>query len=208
MENEQNESNTQCESESNFIEFDFSGFFTNASSNAAEKNKIHKLFMYLKSTNLKIKNQRRYHFDSLLKKTKVKVFRMVHECIRKCLRPQYKLKRLPQTFITNIKIEFNSKILDRTVASFYSQFEIFELCSEVFSKSGGKVNNILEHSLEEKKHVLKEFLSLNFEQVCEYYLTSSQYLKDRQRTVKVDGHFVETLFAFIAQSFILYYSRK
>ena len=71
-----------------------------------KRNYIHQRFIHLKKE-LKInKLLRKTQIDSLLKKCKSKVFKSIHNAIQKCI--HNRLMRLPQHFITNIKIEIKT----------------------------------------------------------------------------------------------------
>jgi hypothetical protein len=185
-----------------FLDFDFSEL----TSDAIGKNKLHKQFVYLKSKYSNLKNLRKNNFDSFLKKTKVKIFRMVHDCIKVCVKPNFKLKRLPQSFITNAKIDFNRTILKQKLSSFYYQYNIFQ--SSGLPEIGKKILRIDDYALAEKKEVLGEFLELTLQEVCEYYLTSERYVEDLKKLRHDEGEEMKVLFAFVAQHFIVYYSRN
>ena len=76
-------------------------------------------FTFLRKS-LQIKYTRRIHIDSILKKCKGKFFKAVNDCLRKCLK--INIKKLPQTFITNISIEYNKQFLEFTINDLYSFF--------------------------------------------------------------------------------------
>jgi hypothetical protein len=68
------------------------------------------------------KEARKFHFDSMLKKLKSKTFKAIHKCIRTCLNENYILKRIPQKFITDIKIESNKIIFKKTIREIWRIF--------------------------------------------------------------------------------------
>jgi hypothetical protein len=158
--------------------------------------KFNKKFLKLRE-NLKLeKVSRKSQFDSLLKKTKAKVFKTIHESMKKCLVTSYKLNRLPQSFITNIKIEFNKIYLNKSIIEIYKENEIVESLEELFIKQYVK---------EEKQQIFVKFVRLTVSEVYEYYITSQQYIKDRKRIRAKEGDKFAVLFSFIAHNFIQYY---
>ena len=85
-------------------------FRINKDFNIPENNQtsFQSVFSYLKKK-LQVKDTRKSHIDSLLKKSKGKFFKAVHDYLKICL--NIITKRLPQTFITNITIDYNQKFL-------------------------------------------------------------------------------------------------
>jgi predicted glutamine amidotransferase len=142
------------------------------------------------------KISRKSQFDSLLKKTKAKVFKTIHEVLKKCLIAGYKLNRLPQSFITNIKIDFNKIYLQKTVLEMYQENELITDIEEFFEKNYVK---------SDREQIFKDFLNLSFKDVYEYYISSNQYTKDREKVKLKEGEKFSILFSFIAQNFIEYY---
>ena len=61
-----------------------------------------KSFSYLRKK-LQIKQSRKTHIDSILKKCKARFFKAISDCIKQCVKIQ--IKKFPQSFITNISIE-------------------------------------------------------------------------------------------------------
>jgi hypothetical protein len=182
--------------ENYFIDFGVLNDWDDCKNKSKRHSKFNKKFLQLRS-NLKMeKVTRKSQFDSLLKKTKAKVFRVIHDSIKKCLVPGFRLLRLPQNFITNIKIEFNKKCLKKTVLEIYIENEIILSIDELFE------NNLVKPGREE---IFKEFMNLTLLEVHEYYITSKQYLTDRERIAEKESEKFSILFAFIAQHFIDYY---
>ena len=64
-------------------------------------------FSYLRKK-LQIKQSRKTHIDSILKKCKARFFKAINDCLKQCVKVQ--LKKFPQSFITNISIEYNKYI--------------------------------------------------------------------------------------------------
>ena len=78
-------------------------------------------FSYLRKK-LQIKQSRKTHIDSILKKCKARFFKAISDCLKQCVKVP--LKKFPQSFITNISIEYNKYILDLTVSDLYQLFNL------------------------------------------------------------------------------------
>ena len=173
------------------IDDECNSFFTK------KRKSIHSSFLFLKKE-LKIeKFKRKTQIDSLLKKCKSKAFLTIHEALKNCLK--IKLTRLPQQFITNIKIEFNKCYLDKTIYEIYNEYEIIPSIDEFIEK---------DYILEEKKTIFQNFLSLTFKNVFESYISSKQYIKDYHHIVNREGEPFAILFNFISKIFIQYYTKS
>jgi len=85
-------------------------------------------FTFLRKS-LKIKYTRSIHIDSILKKCKGKFFKAVNDCLKKCLK--INIKKLPQSYITNISIKYNKKFLDFTIKDLYTYFKLIPYSMEV-----------------------------------------------------------------------------
>lgn len=158
---------------------------------------IHANFQLLKKT-LKLENfMRKTQMDSLLKKCKSKVFKTIHEALKKCL--TIKLPRLPQKFITNIKIDFNKNYLEKTILEIYKEHKIIPSIEDFQNKK---------YLIEDKLEVFKDFLALTFKDVFEFYLNSKQYVKDYYNIGLREGENFAILFNYISKVFIQYYIKS
>jgi len=135
--------------------------------------------------------------DSLLKKCKSKVFKTIHEALKKCL--TIKLPRLPQKFITNIKIDFNKIYLEKTILEIYSEHNIIPSVEDFQNK---------QYLIEDKIDVFRDFLALTFKDVYEFYLNSKQYVKDYYNIGQREGENFAVLFNYISKVFIQYYIKS
>jgi len=147
--------------------------------------------------NLSLKNcSRKLQFDSLLKKVKSKIFKTIYSSLKSCLRENYRLQRLPQTFIRDIKINSNKFFLSKNVKEIYQEFGIIlntqKLLEEDFIK-------------EEKMHLFTEFLTLTFTDIYHIYMESKQYTRDVNKIIKKEGEKFSQLFKYIAVNFLDYY---
>jgi len=158
---------------------------------------IHSKFLYLKRQLNLGHFMRKTQIDSLLKKCKSKAFKNIHEALRKCL--SVRLERLPQLFITNIKIDFNKYYLSRSILEIYQEFNIIKSLDDLVDRR---------HVIESRKKILEDFLSLTFKQVYEYYINSHQFKKDYLQISEREGQKFAILFSYIAQIFIQYYQKS
>ena len=72
---------------------------------------------------LGIDDSRKTHIDSLWKKSKSKCLKAIHEVLKLSL--NLLIERLPQNFITNIKIDFNKKYLVKSIVKFIMNINYF-----------------------------------------------------------------------------------
>jgi len=158
---------------------------------------FNKKFFALRQTLNLAKISRKYQFDSLLKKVKAKVYKIIYEALKKCLIDVFKLPRLPQVFITNIKIDFNKHYLNKTILEIYKENNIIMGTDHSF---------ISQYIKSDKKDIFIEFISLSFIEVYIYYITSRQFIRDQEKISKKEGDNLSQLFTFIATNFIEYYT--
>lgn len=156
-----------------------------------KRTSIHDHFIKLKTELNLNKRLRKTQIDSLLKKCKSKLFKSIHNSINKCIHNG--LTRLPQQFITNIKIEINKHYLHQSILAIYADNKVFTSISELNVVKGMEM-------------YLKTFLNMKLIEVFEYYIRSKQYLHDYNRIHKREGEKFAMLFHFIAHVFVDYYT--
>jgi len=139
-------------------------------------------------------NKRRLQIDAVLKKCKSKFFKTVHSVLKICLRCQ--VERLPQKFITDIRIETNKKFMPMTILSIYQNFGFFRNMEKLFD------NNTVRP---DKKSLLREFLSQNFKFLFETYLQSEHYQRDYYFTCEENEN-LAILFYYTCKIFTQYYT--
>jgi hypothetical protein len=156
---------------------------------------FHSRFVYLKEKLDLTGFMRKTQIDSLLKKCKSKTFKVIREALKRCL--TYKFDRLPQSFITNIKIEYNKKYLDRTILDIYKEFGIIT-----------SLNDLMEKGLVRpgKLDVLNEFLNMKVRHVFESYMCSKQFSKEFRSIKEKEGDKFAVLYGFICRIFVNYYT--
>ena len=89
-------------------------------------------FKYLKFK-YKIKNSRRNQIDCLIKRIKTRFHNSVHEALKHCL--NIYIYRLPQFFITNVKIDFNKSNLNKTIGEIYTEYKLLPSLDEIIAKN-------------------------------------------------------------------------
>ena len=153
-----------------------------------------KSFSYLRKK-LQIKQSRKTHIDSILKKCKARFFKAISDCLKKCVKIQ--IKKFPQSFITNISIEYNKYILKLTV------FELYQL----FNLS----NDSLEKSNENCFFKGKEsfFKYIYYSKISDLYLS---YIQSRRYQREIEGIKYNLgikmllLYEFVSENFVNYYT--
>ncbi len=162
-----------------------------------KRRSLHSTFLLLKKKLNLEQFMRKTQIDSLLKKCKSKAFKTIHEALKKCL--NIKLPRLPQYFITNIKIDFNKIYLEKTIYDIYREYKIIPSVEEFINKK---------YLIEDKISIFVDFLNLTFKNVFEYYVNSKQYVKDYYHIMNREGEKFAILFNYISKVFIQYYTKS
>ena len=154
---------------------------------------FHQKFHEMKSK-MNIPNTRKTHIDSLLKKLKSKCLKAVHEVVKSCV--DLLVGRLPQSFITNIKIEFNKYYLNKTIGEIYVEFNLLPSYSEVYER------NLVRKG---KDELFNDIYNMTFKQVYITYLESTLFKKDYERIKKKNGNEIAQLFDYVARNMCDYY---
>ena len=152
-------------------------------------------FTFLRKS-LKIKYTRSIHIDSILKKCKGKFFKAVNDCLKKCLK--INIKKLPQSYITNISIEYNKKYLDFTIKDLYTFFKLTPYSMEVILQK--------DYCLKGKEKFFKYIYLSKISDLYLEYLQSKRYKKECEIMKKQKGIKSIFLHQFVAENFINYYS--
>ena len=151
-------------------------------------------FTFLRKS-LQIKYTRRIHIDSILKKCKGKFFKAVNDCLRKCLK--INIKKLPQTFVTNISIEYNKQFLQFTINDLYNYFGL----------SPYPMNIILEkdYCIQGKEEYFKYIFLSRVDKLYSFFIESNRYKKEIELMKTRKGNKIAFLHQFVAENFISYY---
>jgi hypothetical protein len=154
---------------------------------------LYSTFKYLKEK-YGIENSRKNRMDCLIKKIKTKYINAIHEAIKYCV--NLNINKLPQYFITNIKIEYNKMYLNKTVEQIYTEFNILPSLNELINKNLIKKN---------KKELLINLMSSSLKDIYQYYLTSDLYKYHRLYIIKKEGENIGKLYDYVAMNSCKYF---
>ena len=144
---------------------------------------------------LKIKYTRNIHIDSILKKCKSKFYKAVNDCIKKCVKLH--IKKVPQTFITNISIRYNRQFLECTIYELYKIFNLIPFPIETILQQ--------EYCLQSKVSFLKYILLSKVDDLYSVYIQSKRYKKEIELMKKRKGTKLTYLYQFVAENLVNYY---
>jgi hypothetical protein len=161
-----------------------------------DKNKIISLYSTFKCLKEKfgLKNTRKNRIDCIIKKVKTKYIKSIHEAIKYCV--NLYIHRLPQYFITNIKIEYNKMYLNKTIEQIYTEFKILPSLNELREK------NLIKKG---KKEFLAVLMKSTLKDIYQYYLNSQLYKYYRMYIKNKEGEKVAKLYDYIAQNICQYF---
>ena len=156
-----------------------------------DKNKIISLYSTFKCLKEKfgLKNTRKNRIDCIIKKVKTKYIKSIHDAIKYCV--NLYIHRLPQFFITNIKIEYNKMYLNKTIEQIYTEFQILPSLNELIEK------NLIKKG---KKEFLTVLMKSTLKDIYQYYLNSQLYKYNRMYIKNKEGEKVAKLYDYIAQN--------
>ena len=157
-------------------------------------NNFQKIFTLLRKK-LQIKNLRKNHLDSLLKKIKGKFCKAIHEGLKVCL--NLLINRLPQSFITNITLDYNKKMLNKKIIEIYDEYKILPEID--------KMKNYLKN---DKKEIFFDFINQKYKECYDNYIKSDRFKKDLNEIAMLEGKKFGILYEFVAINFILYYENN
>ena len=162
----------------------------------SDNNRIISLYSTFKFLKEKygLKNTRKNRIDCIIKKVKTKYLQAIHESIKYCV--NLYIKRLPQYFITNIKIEYNKMYLNKTLEQIYTEFKILPSLKEIIEK------NLIRKG---KKEFLVVLMSTTLKEIYQYYLSSQLYIYYRKGIRKKEGEKIAKLYDYIAQNICEYF---
>ena len=155
---------------------------------------FHKSFYFLRRK-MQIKQTRKTYIDCMLKKCKVRFFKAIYDCLKRCLKIY--IKKFPQSFITDISIENNKYILELTVKDIYKTFKLSNKNLEECFQEG------LYHK--EKELYFKIFCYTKISDLYLLYIESKRYLREIQNIKKYIGIKLYLLYVFVSENFINYY---
>jgi hypothetical protein len=161
-------------------------------------NSFHSEFILFRST-LQLKRVlRKTRIDSLLKKCKSKVFRTIQEAINLLTNmSNNKDNRLPQSFITNINIEYNKHFLLKPLEEIYKECRVFKSVEDLIRE-----NPLMS---EEDKTYLRQLLTMTHKDAFESYIKSNRYQIDYNYIRQREGEKYAILFDYVARIYVLYF---
>ena len=154
---------------------------------------LYSTFKYLKEK-YNINNSRKNRLDCIVKKVKTKYLNAIHEAIKYCV--NLKIGKLPQNFITNVKIEYNKLYFNKTVEQIYTEFNILPSLNELINKNLIKIG---------KKELLINLMNNSLKNIYQYYLISDLYKYHRMCIIKKEGENPGRLYDYVAQNMCIYF---
>ena len=154
---------------------------------------LYSTFKYLKEK-YNIKNSRKNRMDCIVKKIKTKYLNAIHEAIKYCI--NLKIGKLPQNFITNVKIEYNKLYFNKTVEQIYTEFNILPSLNELINKNLIKIG---------KKELFINLMNNSLKNIYQYYLISDLYKYHRMCIIKKEGENLGKLYDYVAQNICIYF---
>ena len=143
---------------------------------------------------LGIEDSRKTHIDSLLKKAKSKCLKAIHEVLKLSL--NLLIGRLPQNFITNIKIDFNKKYLSKSIGNIYYEYKLLPSYEEIINR------NLIRKG---KFDLFNETYNSSFEYAYMIYIESDLYKKDFEMISLKDGYKNAFLYDYVAKNMCEYF---
>ena len=138
---------------------------------------------------------RKTKIDSILKKCKSKFFRAVQDSIKKITNDLTQINKLPQSFITNINIDYNKNYMNKTIFEIYKSLNLVNQEKEFFI--GISDENIPK---------LKSLLNYTYSQLFNVYTESQRFKEDCEVIREKEGEKFEILYKYVSKIYIRYYS--
>ena len=178
-------------------DFNFEGLIS-ALINIKSSNSVsefHSNFMDFKTVLNFHRPLRKTKIDSILKKCKSKFFRAVQDSIKKITNDLTQVNRLPQSFITNINIDYNKNYMNKTIFEIYKSLNLVNQEKEFFI--GISDENIPK---------LKSLLNYTYSQLFNIYTESQRFKEDCEVIREKEGEKFEILYKYVSKIYINYYS--
>ena len=154
---------------------------------------LYSTFKFLRAK-YKLENSRKNQIDCLIKKVKTKFIKALHEAIKYCV--NLYIRRLPQHFVTNIKIDYNKIYLNKTINEIYTEFKIIPPLKELIDRKLYRKG---------KKELLIFLMTGTMQQIYQYYLVSDFYKYHYRNIKRKEGENVAKLFEFTAHNICQYF---
>ena len=153
-----------------------------------------KCFAYLRKR-LQIKQTRKTYIDSILKKCKARFFKAINDCLNQCVK--INIKNLPQTFITNISIEYNKYFLGLNVKNIYYFFDLFQ--------DANLDESIEDYCYKGKEDYFKYIYNRKISDLYLLYIKSRRYKREIQYIKNHIGFKMFLLYRFVSENLVNYY---
>jgi hypothetical protein len=161
-------------------------------------NSFHSEFILFRRTLQLKKILRKTRIDSLLKKCKSKVFRTIQEAINLLTGlSNSKDNRLPQSFITNINIDYNKKYLNKSLEEIYKECKVIHTVDELAACNAALT--------EEERKYLNALLAMTHREAFEAYIKSNRYQSDYNYIKQREGEKYAILFDYVAKIYVRYF---
>lgn len=154
---------------------------------------LYSTFKFLR-TQFKLENTRKNQIGCLIKKVKTKFIKSLHEAMKFCI--NLYIHRLPQNFVTNIKIEYNKIYFNKTIEEIYTEFKIIPSLQELIDKKLYRKN---------KKELLIILMKCKLHELYQYYLVSDYFKYNYKNIKRKEGEKIAKLFDFTAHNICQYF---
>lgn len=153
-----------------------------------------KTFAYLRKR-LQIKLTRKTYIDSILKKCKGRFFKALNDILKQCLKIH--IRKFPQSFITNISIEYNKLILQCTVQELYKTYNLTNInLEECFEKK---------ECYEGKENYFKFIIYSKISDLYLLYIQSKRYKREILYIKNNIGIKMFLLYELVSDNYVNYY---
>ena len=141
------------------------------------------------------RSQRKTKIDSILKKCKSKFCKVLQEALKKLTNESSLINRLPQSFITNININYNKRYMNKTIKDLYQELGLVRIENDFYCGVD-----------QEKAKQISQFINMTYSQLFLNYITSERFIKDCESIREKEGEKFEILFKYVSKIYIHYYS--
>ena len=160
-----------------------------------KRTSFQKSFAYLRKK-LQIKLTRKSNIDSILKKCKGKFCKAINDCLKKCTNEK-KVFKIPHTFISNISIEKNKNIFEKSLIELHQEFNLPPLNIDEFINEGKCTKG--------KENYFRYLLVTNISELYNLYTQSKRYKREVEIIKNNSGIKMMLLYKFVSENFINYY---
>ena len=160
-----------------------------------KRTSFQKSFAYLRKK-LQIKLTRKSNIDSIMKKCKGKFFKAINDCLNKCTKKRNAFK-IPHNFTTNIAIENNKNMLEKSFIEMYKEFNLSSINIDEFINEGKCIKG--------KENYFRYILVSNISDLYKSYIQSKRYKREIKIIKNNLGVKMMILYKFVSENFINYF---